>query len=80
VRVANRADGTGWRGCLSTGTQPGSVERETSPGDQEGTARSLMQCRSQLKGSWAGSEMGRSPATCKDMGAGGKSVDKHHLF
>lgn len=71
MRAENRADDAGRYACQSTGTQPGSTERETLPSDQEGTARNLMQCRSQLKGSWAGSKMGRK-VPCHLQGRGGR--------
>lgn len=82
MRVANRANGAGWHACQSTGTQPGSRKRQTFPGDREGIACNLVQCRSELKGFWAGKKMGkeRTPATCKDFGGGGRSVSKRHLF
>lgn len=69
--MANRADGGGRYACHSTGTQPGSTERKTSPSGQEGTAHNVMQSRSQLKGSWAGSKMGRKDS-CYLRGHGGR--------
>lgn len=80
LRAATRAHGGGHYALHRTGTQPGSTERETRPSDQEGTAHNVTQCRSQLKGSWAGSEMGRKDPCHLQRRGGQGEISEQTLF
>lgn len=80
LRAATRAHGGGHYALHRTGTQPGSTERETRPSDQEGTAHNVTQRRSQLKGSWAGSEMGRKDPCHLQRRGGQGEISEQTLF